>query len=76
MKRLLATLVGAFALLGFGIVIVLALSDWINATFIRSDDDMNTELKILLLGVYPALLIIGGWLGSALFQKHKQAKKR
>lgn len=76
MKRTMAVLCGALTLLGIGITIVIASSDWISENFIRSDDDMNTVGKIQLLGIYPALIIIGGWIGSALFNKWRRIEGR
>ena len=70
MKRVLVILASALALLGIGIFTVSVLSGWIADNFIRSDDDMNTIGKIILLGIYPGLLVIGGWLGNTIYQKN------
>jgi hypothetical protein len=71
-KRAMAILLGAFMSLGFGIIVVRALSGWIEATYIRGDDDMNDVLKIVLL-IYLFLLLVGGWLGSAVFKRYRRA---
>lgn len=64
MKRMLFIIAGALLLLGIGVLATLTLSHWAAASFVHSDDDMNTIGKILFLGVYPALVVIGGWLGN------------
>ncbi len=70
MKRTLIILASALALLGIGIFTVSVLSSWIADNFIRSDDDMNTIGKIILLGIYPSLLVIGGWLGNVIYRRN------
>jgi uncharacterized membrane protein YeaQ/YmgE (transglycosylase-associated protein family) len=64
MRRTLFVLAGALLLLTVGVLATTALSGWIADRFIRSDDDMNTFGKIIFLGVYPALVLVGGWLGN------------
>ena len=70
MKRALVILVSALTFLGLGIALVAGLSDWIAEEFIHGDDDMNTIGKLLFLGVYPILLLVGGWLGNLLYQRN------
>jgi fucose permease len=75
MKHLLAILLCAFASVGIGIAIVKwPLSNWIE-TFIHGDDDINSVVRVLLF-VFPALFILGGWIGSTLFRKYRSAKER
>jgi hypothetical protein len=64
MRRLLSVAIGAALLLGFGVLVTASLSSWIAQHLVHSDDDMNTIGKTLFLGVYPGLLVIGGWLGN------------
>jgi hypothetical protein len=70
MKRVFVILISALILLGAGVLVVSALSNWIADNFIHSDDDMNTVGKIIFLGIYPGLLVIGGWLGNVVYQRN------
>jgi hypothetical protein len=70
MRRALSVVAGSLLLLGVGVLATTALSSWVADTFIRSDDDMNTAGKIILLGVYPGLMLIGGWLGNLWYRRN------
>lgn len=78
MNRAAFIIIGALIALAVGTIGVVVLSDWYAANYIRSDDDMNTIGKVLFLGFYPALLVIGAVLGSRLWRirrAHRRVKQ-
>ena len=75
MKKALYIFVGSLVFLGIGVLTTAISSNWVAERFIRSDDDMNTIGKIIFLGVYPSLIILGGWVGDHMFKYQTRRTK-
>ena len=75
MKKLLLIFIGSLLFLIIGIFVTVTLSDWLAHNFIHSDDDMNSFGKLIFFGVYPSLLVVGGFFGFWFYQKKQKVNK-
>ncbi len=57
-------------LLGIGLNMLF--SDWYARNFIHGDDDMNQIGRVLFFGVFPGLLVVGGWFGNKFYLRKNE----
>jgi CDP-diglyceride synthetase len=82
MKRARYLIIGAVGGLICGTILAMPFNYWYATNFIRSDDDSNFLVSILLFGFWPIFTLVGGIIGHLLHRKYlalrttKSAEKR
>lgn len=76
MKRLAFISLGAILGIVCGTLLAIPFNHWYTANFVRSDDDANILVGVLLLGIWPISLLIGGALGYFFWRRKPRSNIR
>jgi predicted branched-subunit amino acid permease len=69
MRRITYLILGALTGLLLGTLAAYAFNTWYSDHFVKSDDDANLMVSILLFGFWPLSTIIGALVGSRFYQR-------
>jgi hypothetical protein len=69
MNRFTSILLGAVLGIVCGTLLSIPFNYWYSENFVRSDDDSNFLIGVLLLGIWPLSLLIGGAIGYFLWHR-------
>lgn len=76
MNRVTYMLLGAVVGFVCGTLLSVPFNHWYSQNFVRSDDDSNFLVGVLLLGIWPLSLLIGGAIGHFLWQRKQKLRSK
>jgi hypothetical protein len=74
MKRLSWILIGALLGMVVGTLVAYAFNSWYSEHFVRSDDDANLLVTLLLFGFWPVFAILGSVAGARFYTKQNPSR--
>ncbi len=76
MNRFTSISLGAVLGIVCGTLLSIPFNHWYSENFVRSDDDSNFLVGVLLLGIWPLSLLIGGAIGYFLWHRNLTLRSR
>lgn len=76
MNRVAYVLAFAVLFLIAGVLISIPFNHWYTETYVKGEEDIGLHLWVSVLGLWPALFLVGGWLGNRLFKRNLRHRSK